>query len=102
VRVGWGCGSGGGGVGVGATHQPHALPHSPPSPPPPPPTPTPTPTPTPHPSPAQGVLARVGLNHGHGLSWMQRESTAEEQKEAGVRLAFLRRTDPFDRARVLL
>ena len=51
---------------------------------------------------SQSVLARVGLNHGLGLGWVQREMTAEQQKEAGLRLAFLRRTDPFDRSRVLL
>jgi|TARA_B110001469_G_scaffold9107_1_gene9048 hypothetical protein len=56
----------------------------------------------PQPAISQSVLARVGLNHGLGLGWVQREMTAEQQKEAGLRLAFLRRTDPFDRSRVLL
>ena len=50
---------------------------------------------------SQLVLARIGMHHAPRIGWVH-ELSFEQQKAAGVRLAYLRRIDRFDPSRLLL
>ena len=50
---------------------------------------------------SQLVLARIGMHHAPRIGWVHGLSF-EQQKAAGVRLAYLRRIDRFDPSRLLL